>query len=772
MATYFKAPAQVLKDSVLHVDGINSTSTMFYRGGFTFTSPGGSVFSRDISEAPPQKLPNGNWDLWWTANKDLGSPTSELGVWNCLFKSEYGSIQENFTYKVVDKIDPEPEPAWKIKQNDIDSFSSEHATLKINGANAYLNAPIIRGDILTAVPESGYKLTGVSASGIGGDGSDVVLNFTKKEDGTWEVTFPDVESLLTFSFSVTSELIPVKVYTFIEQDFYEPVLVYLNDSPAAVGMEAFIGDVIKVTCKRGFQFTRKSDGSPVLPILAASNGGGSRFTYVSGSSPDSATLKLESPSGGATYGKLDIQTELIDFNTPEYKWTVADVNYIKNAGVTLVVGGAVVTAGSVARAGYSVSMTANDGYVIKSASLDWKNSDPTILTVSADGLTATGTIGASVDVEGGLYLNFVTEQTGAPQYEYSLTQTDINDINSAHVTMFINGKKAGLGSGVNRGDNLSITSNDGWLIISATISRGIWDPIVFNISPNGKSGSVTIDTGYPPSDPFSGFAINFVTEQETPEIKGEFNNIYKVDKDIMSAVNKERWVYDPNSDNPVEYRDYGSNIINLLHLPFAIPEDYILGASPIQLGDKGLNVSANKISKDLVRVDLGSIVVNGEFKDSLDYVGTTALLHIPRANPISIDLEYVIGCTLGITYDVDLYSGRATVNITSSKIDDVILTKDIEFGFNIPFNGEFNNSPDNLNIELTGDNGVSKPFIELVKTDLILPKGFYTIPVIDEGKLNGYNGFVQVDEMELKTKATAAERDLIQSQLSEGVIIK
>lgn len=57
MANYFISPKQVLKDTVLHVEGVNSTSTMFYRGGFTFRSPGGAVFSRDISEAPPQKLP-------------------------------------------------------------------------------------------------------------------------------------------------------------------------------------------------------------------------------------------------------------------------------------------------------------------------------------------------------------------------------------------------------------------------------------------------------------------------------------------------------------------------------------------------------------------------------------------------------------------------------------------------------------------------------------------------------------------------------------------
>ncbi|WP_459625736.1 hypothetical protein, partial [Enterobacter hormaechei] len=73
---------------------------------------------------------------------------------------------------------------------------------------------------------------------------------------------------------------------------------------------------------------------------------------------------------------------------------------------------------------------------------------------------------------------------------------------------------------------------------------------------------------------------------------------------------------------------------------------------------------------------------------------------------------------------------------------------------------------------LSGDNGVKIPFIELVRSDAVLPLGFFTIPVMDEGKLNGYTGFVQVENVELKTKATAAERDLIQRQLSEGVIIK
>ena len=92
-------------------------------------------------------------------------------------------------------------------------------------------------------------------------------------------------------------------------------------------------------------------------------------------------------------------------------------------------------------------------------------------------------------------------------------------------------------------------------------------------------------------------------------------------------------------------------------------------------------------------------------------------------------------------------------------------------GFNVPYINEVSAGVENSSIRVGGDNGVTRPFIELVKTELILPTGFYTIPVIDEGNLAGKTGYIEVDNINLNTTATAIERELIINTLKSGVII-
>ena len=241
----------------------------------------------------------------------------------------------------------------------------------------------------------------------------------------------------------------------------------------------------------------------------------------------------------------------------------------------------------------------------------------------------------------------------------------------------------------------------------------------------------------------------------------------------MTEINKKRFILEASGgeNQTIEIKDYGQYILGLIDLPFAIDPNYILENENVILGNKQISVQTPKINSDIIRVDLGKIVVDGEFNNSLDYVGVTALLHLPRLSPINIGLEYVIGCEIGIKYYIDVYDGTATINISSSKVDDVIITQKVNMGFNVPYINEVSAGVENSSISVGGDNGVTRPFIELVKTELILPTGFYTIPVIDEGNLTGKTGYIEVDNINLNTTATAIERELIINTLKSGVII-
>ncbi|WP_435534240.1 hypothetical protein, partial [Glaesserella parasuis] len=102
------------------------------------------------------------------------------------------------------------------------------------------------------------------------------------------------------------------------------------------------------------------------------------------------------------------------------------------------------------------------------------------------------------------------------------------------------------------------------------------------------------------------------------------------------------------------------------------------------LGSKELTQSAPLIKTELLKVDLGKIKIENTFNDSRDYVGVVALLHLPRISPINIGLEYLIGKEISIEYLIDVYTGNATVNIKSLEHNEVIITKQVDLGFNIP----------------------------------------------------------------------------------------
>ena len=559
---------------------------------------------------------------------------------------------------IVTKEAPKPvEPSWKITQKNLDSFSAGNSKLKINGVVATLNSPIVSGDAILAVPNSGYKLKDVSANGIASDGRNVLIKFTDKGNGSWEGIFPNEKSLLALNFNLYSEALPVVVYTLLRNDFRSWYKLTVNDTEKVMGDNVYAGDIIKLVITDPKRLFNR--------------------VYM---------------SGGDSTGEF---------------------------------------------------------------------------TISEDGLTASWTAHKASNNVSWSYISASSKE--APQI-YTIKQKDIDVLSAKHVTMTINGKTAVVGSVMKAGDNLVMLPYSGWGIVSARIVDGLVSGvIIFNVQDGGSKATATVNDlmqfNY-------GATFDVTSEQKTPEVRSSFNNIYLVTPETMAEINKKRFILDSTGgkNQTIEIKDYGQYILGLIDLPFAIDPSYILESENVILGNKQISVQTPKINSDIIRVDLGKIVVDGEFNNSLDYVGVTALLHLPRLSPINIGLEYVIGCEIGITYDIDVYDGTATINISSSKVGDII-TQKVNMGFNVPYINEVSTGIENSSISVGGDNGVTRPFIELVKTELILPTGFYTIPVIDEGNLTGKTGYIEVDNINLNTTATAIERELIINTLKSGVII-
>lgn len=271
------------------------------------------------------------------------------------------------------------------------------------------------------------------------------------------------------------------------------------------------------------------------------------------------------------------------------------------------------------------------------------------------------------------------------------------------------------------------------------------------------------------------FVVN--TDQDVPiDVLGGVNNVYKVDADIMKALTKERF-FMTNVGGGGEYvqYDYGQFILNLMQLPFSLPEKNIIGSEPIQLAKLETTVVAPMVNTDRVTYDLGSITISGNHGNLLDFSTKQAILHLPFSDPIILDNQYIIDETITVMLEINLYTGTGTYNIYSTVTDEVILTKTVSLGVNIPLANFYSMDSKQIltsSLEWSGDNKLRIVYIELVDTNSDLNSGFFNTPIMDDVILSEVKGYFTVNNVNLSLRATSSEKDQIKSMLQNGVIYK
>ena len=348
---------------------------------------------------------------------------------------------------------------------------------------------------------------------------------------------------------------------------------------------------------------------------------------------------------------------------------------------------------------------------------------------------------------------------------FTFTAAHVADLTNSHVTMTINGSPVVAGSTIVEGDSLVATAISGYEFykdpLASIYLQRIGNRYPFTLSSDNKTATYTVG------------AINYDvfdvdTKLPTPETKAG-NNVYIVDNDKLSEITKNRFVLTGTD----VLLDYGQYILSVLELPFTIDPALIAGTENVMLGDKNTGVTANKVSVDILPVNMGDITIPETYNNLLDYDNTTAILHLPFAPSINIDPEYVIGQTLSVEYLIDCYTGKATINIKSTKIGGAVIDqKIVSLGINIPYAQFTGGDVTNSNIEVGGDNRIKIPFIEIVRSDAPLKDGLFSAVIVDEKILNTQTGFITVDNIDLVSKAIKSEKDELISILNGGVIIK
>ena len=342
---------------------------------------------------------------------------------------------------------------------------------------------------------------------------------------------------------------------------------------------------------------------------------------------------------------------------------------------------------------------------------------------------------------------------------------------SSNLRMEVGGVPVVSGQEIKADQLITLRSTSNYDIVYA----GFTDPVeletfAFAISPNKKSGTLQL----PGTVSFVSSAMEYVTElgADIPvDVKGS-NSVYKIADSDLETITTSRFQTVTSTGNLI---DYGQFILGFIKIPFEVDPSLIVGSEEVRLGPVRTGVVAQVISRDRLVVPLGSISVPAVDLNSLDYQSTSCKLHLPYANPVSVDVQHVIGETIEIALSINLYDGEAQYTLKGSKFDQVFDTVTCNLDVAIPFAnvvGGIPNKNNPSNVSVGVDNGIRTAFIEVERKPREMPEGFFTTAVNAEGALLGQVGYFEVSNCELEVRATHEELERLRTALRDGVIIK
>lgn len=480
----------------------------------------------------------------------------------------------------------------------------------------------------------------------------------------------------------------------------------------------------------------------------------------------------------------DIEFETVEALPPVYNISADDVSLLNSTGTSMQVSGIEVSEGSPLIEGDLVTAISAPGKNFEQ--VQFIGQDPVygsfaqaLFTLSNDNKSAELIVDPLEFNEfSQLSITVVDEPEPEPEPRLTFTQAKIDELAASNVEMSVNGVVAVDGTNVYLGDILTASTVGNFAFGSIELRMqdmdGAYDNIAFTVNEPPTTATLNFGDGWSntnwgenlPSP--SSFTFYVVAIPHTPEVVG-VNRVYKVSGQIINEINDVR--FQQSGDNVIDYGDY---ILGLIQLPFEIDPAKLGEVGNIQLGNFDTQIEAESITVDKLSVDLGTITVPETEYNLLDFANVVCNLHLPLTQSVVVDANYVIGETLGIEYLINLYSGEATINLTSTKVNgDVFFSKQTTLGVNVPYirTGSAANI-DNVNLTVGGDNHIKTPFIEVVKNEAVLPYGFFTSPIVDEGVLLNESGYVVVENIDLKVAAISNEKEAIIRALSSGVIIK
>ncbi len=251
-----------------------------------------------------------------------------------------------------------------------------------------------------------------------------------------------------------------------------------------------------------------------------------------------------------------------------------------------------------------------------------------------------------------------------------------------------------------------------------------------------------------------------------------FTDIFNPTDEELESLSKQR--YSTSSGDSLE--DLGNFINALYHYPFdvsdlLVTEDADTLKKAIVFGGVVSSIESRYFKNSKQNVDLGTIEVPEVYNSLYDYEGVETVLHVPLTNPIDLDTDKVVGYDVSIKYVVDLYNLECTIQVSSTFSNSIIYLDTFDIGQQIPFKNESIKYADTTT-KTPIQYELSKSYIEIIRPIPIVLNDKFGRVTRESGKLENYDGYLEVTDLEFTSWANDIEKDEVKQLLNTGVYIK
>ena len=238
--------------------------------------------------------------------------------------------------------------------------------------------------------------------------------------------------------------------------------------------------------------------------------------------------------------------------------------------------------------------------------------------------------------------------------------------------------------------------------------------------------------------------------------QNDYNNL---GKQVIAGTN--------SSGTAFEQYDYTKFVNYLYQFPFKIGNDITTSTNSINLGKQNLAIDCQKVIRETINIDLGSIDLTG-MSNSHDYKPISITLYCPFSNNIALPAT-VLNSRLDLSFTCNLKSEQATLLIKQNG--------------NVVYSGQANLFTD-LPLYFTA--GIQDTLIKQLKTSYqnTIKQAYivinYNKPIInltsyktnEHALLSSYKGFTRVSHGTLKHSVSTSIDSSLLTLLKQGVIIK